>query len=49
MLGCGSHMEQVTDAGKGLSGHREHGDGEVWMCLAQGVTVFPFYGPTPRS
>ena len=32
MLGCVSHMEWVTDAGM-------HGDEEIEMCLAQGVTL----------
>ena len=38
MSGCVSHVEQVIDVG-GCRDMGMHGDGEVWMCLAQGVTV----------
>ena len=40
MLGCMNSMGRVTDTGGGLSGRGKHMEmEEIWMCLAQGVTV----------
>ena len=46
-VGMQSHLEWVTDTGDRCQDAGSHGEGCVWVCLAQGVSVPVQYCPMP--